>query len=524
MVSTIKNILRPVKSAVLWSIYTMRMVKFIKRTCPSALYRENGRFALIVQPLYMISWPFFMIALGLLLQKKGKAVTYIVDNSNFEKNIFIYKMKMSVIKHCMQRLSAKGFQIVWLSDAQVSGNHESISSDKLMALAQIQAIWLTRGEMAKVDRDREYMRFLQQLTYASSRIQSMLESLNLERIIIACGIVGTSGIYLNCGKCLNIPVSTIDGGVGVNLMSNSGPAAQLTDIPLAFKSFPDEEKAYAYDKANMLMKKRMDGNDPFAYQTKKIADEDHDSVSILVLLNSVWDQAALGLHTVYPGMNEWIFQTVKWVVENTKETIIIRQHPAERDKKVSTSDDYKKLLKPFLQHERVRFISANTDTNTYGLIQKCKVVIAYSTTTALEATMIGKPVITVSNCYYSDLGFVYKPGQLEEYYYYIKQGISEQLPLSESQKKDAALCYYLTQGCNWVFTDFGATVKDFKQWVTMDPASIFELPEVQDMLDSFIDGSPIALIRHKKMFNQSKEAHHAIDEEKNASRRILDEH
>ncbi len=503
MISAIKNILRTLRGAVLWSIYTMRMDKFIDTTVPSTLYKENSCLAIIVQPLYIISWPFFMIALGLLLQKKGKAVIYIVDDSNFEKNVFIYKMKMSAIKHCMQKLSIKGFQVAWLSDALVSGNHECISSDKLMALANLQAIWLTRGEMAKIDREREYMRYLQQLVHASSRILSILESLNLEHIIVACGIVGTSGIYLNCGKYLNIPVSTIDGDEGANLMSNSGPAAQLTDIPLAFKSFPDDDKAFAYDKAYILMGKRMEGNDPFSYQIKKISDENHESGSILLLLNSVWDQAALGLHTLYPGMNEWIFQSVKWVLENTEETIIIRQHPAERKKIASTSDDYKKLLKPFLQHKRVHFVSANADINTYGLIQKCKVVIAYSTTTALESTMLGKPVITVSNCYYSDLGFVYKPKQLEEYYHYIMRGISGQLLLSESQKNDAALCFYLSQGCNWVFTDFAATVKDFKKWVTMDPDSIFELPEIQDMLDSFISGSPIALIRHKRMFNQN---------------------
>ncbi len=514
MVSTIKNILRPVKSAVLWSIYTMRMDKFIDASASFTSNEANRHLAIIVQPLYMISWPFFMIALGLLLQKKGKAITYIVDNTNFEKNILIYKLKMSVINHCMQKLFLRGFQVVRLSDEQMSDDHDYTSPEKLMALAHTQAIWLTRGEMAKIDRDREYMRFLQQLTFASGRIQSMLKSLNLERIIIACGIVGTSGIYFNCGKYLHIPVSTIDGGEGVNLMSNSGPAAQLTDIPLAFKLFPDAEKAYAYDQANRLIRKRMDGNDPFAYQIKKFADEDHESGNILVLLNSVWDQAALGLHTVYPSMNEWIFETVKWVLENTKETILVRQHPAERNKKVSTRDDYTELLKPFLQHERFNFISANSDINTYGLIQKCKVVIAYSTTTALEATMIGKPVITVSNCYYSDLGFVYKPRQLEEYYHFILQSILGQLFLSASQKNDAALCYYLSQGCNWVFTDFGATVKDFKQWVTMDPASIFELPEVQDMLDSLINGTPIALIRHKKMFNQSKKAHPIADDER----------
>ncbi|MFH0709180.1 MAG: hypothetical protein V2A75_03145 [Pseudomonadota bacterium] len=480
------------------------MIKFIASISFDSHQKEGKNIALIVQPLYIISWPFYMMALGLFLRKKGKKVTYIVDDSNFEKNRLLYELKMVIIKRCMRTLSVKGFNVVSLSDIQVSNEESCISSGELMAFAHMQAIWFTRGEMEIAEREKEYTKNLQKLTSVARAIESTVRDTDAERIIVAGGIVGTSGIYLKCGKVLNIPVSTIDGGVGVNLMSNSGPAAQLTDITVAFKSFPEDEKHYAYQAAGEQLKKRMDGKDTFAYQTKRIEDKQHESGSILLLLNSVWDQAALGLHALYPGMNEWIVQTVKWVVENTEETIIVRQHPAERNKIVSTKDDYKKLLEPFIGHERVVFVAADNDINTYGLIHKSKVVIAYSTTTALETTMIGKPVITVSNCYYSELGFVYKPKSLEEYYSYIRDGVSGRLVLSESQKNDAALCYYLSQVCNWVFTDFTATMEDFVKWVKMDPETIYLLPEIQEMLDAFISGTPISLIRHKINFYRSQ--------------------
>jgi len=504
MFDIVKTLLRIVKNTALWSIYTARMIKFINSIPLSSPKQDGKRLALIVQPLYIISWPFYMIALGLFLQKKGEMVTYIIDNSNFEKSTFLYHVKMVIINRCMKILSTRGFMVIRLSEAKASENRECMSHEQLIALAHMQAIWFARGEMEIAQREQEYTRNLQKLSYASRRIQYTIENLKPERIIVAGGIVGTSGVYLNCGKKLNISVSTIDGGTGVNLVSNSGAAAQLTDILLAFKSFPEHEKAYAYNVANLKLKDRMDAKDPFAYQTKKIADEDHDSGAILLLLNSVWDQAALGLHTIYPSMNDWIFQTVKWVLENTEEKIIVRQHPAERHKIVSTKDDYKKLLQPFLNHERVDFISADANINTYGLLQKSNVVIAYSTTTALEATMIGKPVITVSNCYYSNLGFVYKPKDLKEYYNYIMQGILGQLTLSESQKNDATLCYYLSQVCNYIFTDFTATMEDFKKWVKMNPESIYNSSDIQNILDSFINGTPIALIRHKNNFIQQQ--------------------
>ena len=38
----------------------------------------------------------------------------------------------------------------------------------------------------------------------------------------------------------------------------------------------------------------------------------------LMLLNSVWDSATLGLHTVYNSMNEWIFDTIEWILKNTE--------------------------------------------------------------------------------------------------------------------------------------------------------------------------------------------------------------
>lgn len=503
MGETIKNIARIVKNTTLWLIYAVRMNKFIDSVF-SDIDKEERKIALIVQPLYIISWPFYIMALGLFLQKKGIKITYIVDDTNFEKSKILYHVKMAIINFCMQTLSSKGLEVVRISDTQETEYLGHISTEELMELAHMQAIWFTRGEMGIAEREKEYTKNLQKLTKVSQAIESTIRDIDAERIIVAGGIVGTSGIYLKCGKMLNIPVSTIDGGVGVNLMSNSGPAAQLTDIAVAFRSFPEEEKSFAYQAANEQLKKRMAGKDTFAYQTKKFEDEQHDSGAILMLLNLVWDQAALGLHAIYPGMNEWIFQTVKWVVENTDETIVVRQHPAERNKRVSTKDDYKKLLEPFIGHDRVIFVAADNDINTYGLIHKSKVVIAYSTTTALETTMIGKPVITVSNCYYSELGFVYKPKSLDEYYAFIRDGVSEKLILTESQKNDAALCYYLSQVCNWIFTDFTATMEDFVKWSKMDPEHIFISPEIQNMLESFISGTPISLIRHKKNFSQGR--------------------
>lgn len=503
MTKKIKYLLWIIRTPFRWFFYTIRMVKFINLLSLSSNKNKDVSLALIVQPLYIISWPFYMITLGLFLHKKGSKITYIVDDTNFEKSKILYHTKMRIINFCMKILVSKGFEVIRISDFHTTEHANHISIDELSALAHMQAIWFTRGEMEIAEREKEYTKNLQKLTKVSCAIESMIRDLDAERIIVAGGIVGTSGIYLKCGKMLNIPVSTIDGGVGVNLMSNSGPAAQLTDIAVAFKSFPEEEKSFAYQDANEQLKKRMAGKDAFAYQTKKFEDEQHDSGAILMLLNSVWDQAALGLHALYPGMNEWIFQTVKWVVENTDETIVVRQHPAERNKMISTKDDYKKLLEPFIGNDRVVFIAADNDVNTYGLIHKSKVVIAYSTTTALETTMIGKPVITVSNCYYSELGFVYKPKSLDEYYAFIRDGVSEKLILSESQKNDAALCYYLSQVCNWIFTDFTATMEDFVKWVKMDPNAIFEMPEIQIMLHSLIDGIPVALIQHQKRLNQN---------------------
>lgn len=495
----IKKIVLGVRNFFMVFISGYRMRLFINSMEDYSKKELLKEHMILVQPLYIITWPLYMMALGYMLERKGLNVAFIWDKTNFENNYFHYKASVVVIKYCLSLLEKKGYRIYELSN--FNSTSSNLASDEYLSnLAEMQSIWLAKGESSIKKRKIIHNRYFLKLNQASKKMNVIFQSMNCERLIVAGGLLSTANLYIKYCNYFNISISTVDCGEGISLISNSGVASQLSDIPIAFDLLEKESKGFVKKLAYEHLRKRMSGTDKFKYQSKKMDKKEDVKAEVLILLNSVWDQAALGLHTIYPSTNKWLTETVKWVLENTKLSIVVRQHPAEKDKNITTTDDYEDLLSEYSGNSRFTFVSAHNEQNTYSMIKRSKVVICYSTTTALEAVMLYKPVITVSSCYYSKQNFIFNPVTLDEYYELITKGVDGGLILPVEDVDSASAFYYLSQVCNWIFTDFNAC--GYEKWVFLNSEKILQLPGVEDMLKSLSDGIPYAIVKHKKLVKE----------------------
>jgi hypothetical protein len=507
----IVNILKRIKRSIYtinfleWLLFTNRTIRIIKTSVKSN-HKDITKlhFAVIVLPWLDTIVPLFSIVSGLLFNRYGCKVTFIFDDIPFGVNPVRYKFVTYCIKKALKILS-RDHLVIRLSDYfnnKIDIPHSVI--DEISKLVALNATHFLRGETLVKGREKYSLHIKKQLVNAYAAIKPLFLSNKFDVIFMPGGIYGSSGIWKYCAEEVDVRVATFDsGGFNTLMLTTSGIAAQLQDIPSAFTILKmhlnDSDKICLCKKiAEIEMSKRKTGTDTFGSQ---IVSDTHMQLGfsngVLIALNSSWDQAALGLHTVFNNSSQWIVDTTSWLLNNTDVPVIVRQHPVERLKIASTTDNYKALIEThFPGNDRVIFIAANDPVNSYDLFSNVTTVVVYTSTIGIEAAAQGKTVITPSTNYYSSLGFVYKSTSKEMYFNHLLGAVNRSIFTSEIMKNDAILCYYITQCCNWLFTMFNT--ENMKEWSLYTISELYEVDTVQLMLKSLNNNMPVAILNHSK--------------------------
>ncbi|MFG6415758.1 hypothetical protein ACG02S_17835 [Roseateles sp. DC23W] len=468
---------------------------------------EQRTIALVVT-VWLTTWvPWYAVLMGLLLSVRGNRVVYIHDDLPFSDAPWVASIVRHFIRRVMRRLAAR-YQVINLSDFLRDGT--ALSDEALVRiarLAELNAVHKLRGETLAAGRSAYETLVRKQLRRALPAIERVVSEHDFDAIVMPGGVYGTSGLWIAAGEARGVRVSTYDAGAGLVLLAARGIAAQLQDIPAAFARVKQDAASPAQE-AVMLnlgraeIEKRHNGRSAFNYQQASgIADPlDPYKGAILIALNSSWDQAALGLHVVFKDSTEWIVESVRWILEHTDAKVVVRQHPAERFDLARTSDDYGALLRKAVgDHERLFFISAANPLNSYDLLSVSSAVLAYTSTFGVEASALGKPTITASRSYYADLGFVWSAKSRERYFELLGQAAHGQLTVTPAMSRDALLCYYTTQVCNWNFTHFNPVSDDF---FLRPLADLLVAPDVDVILSVLETGTPSAVLNHEHQLRQ----------------------
>ncbi len=465
--------------------------------------RPSGalRCGIVVTPWLGTSVPWFSVGIGLLMARDGHQVTFILDDFMFGRNRLRYRFVLACLRTVLAQI-ARRHTVLIMSEVGASPPPDAAAAAQVRNLAVLNAVWEFRGEMKTLGRAAFTDRCERQLRNAHAPIHETMNQQRFDLLFMPGGVWGTTGIWASAARATHTRIGSFDsGGYGTAMLAVDGIACQLQDIPKAFallaqETQPDRSVALAREAALAEMERRRTGVDPFMSQVKDSAGgDDRYNGAILIALNSSWDSAALGLHTVFENNSAWIVETVRFLLDNTDVPVIVRQHPAERLEIARTTDDYAELLsRHFGSHPRLHFIAAGDKINSYALMTRVRALVVYTSTIGIEAAANGKPVITPSNSYYSGLRFVFKASDLAQYQALLLDASTGGLIVSDSQQEHALVCYYLTQCCNWVFTPFNPA--DFAEWSLLSLDNWSRDDKVRKMIHALSASVPIAYLNH----------------------------
>lgn len=167
---------------------------------------------------------------------------------------------------------------------------------------------------------------------------------------------------------------------------------------------------------------------------------------VLVCTNVPYDAGFLRLTTIFPSMREWLVETVRFLLENTDITVVVRVHPGEALHYGGRESSIDTLAATGLSSQpRLRVIGPTEKVNTYPLMERCRAGVVFSSTTGVEMAMLGRPVVVGSKIYYADLGFTQDSSDRAGYFATLAQAVAGDFNTAESRRiaADAQLYYYL---------------------------------------------------------------------------------
>jgi hypothetical protein len=442
-----------------------------------------------------------------MLAARGNTITFILDDMPFGANVLSCRFQLVCIRSAL-RLLRKHHTIVTLSHYVTKGPLATFAQESVDRLAELNAIWELRGEMKMLGRQRYTALTRKQLSSSYGAIEYVVQG-GYDVILVPGGVWGSSGIWVKHARSAEVRIASYDCGPNTLLLAVNGIACQLEDIPRAMsllrtQVLSSENQSFMERSAQTEIDCRRFGIDKFSSQLQNTLEiQGRFSGAVLVALNLSWDSAALGVHQLFETNTQWIIETIRLLLEDTTGLIIVRQHPAERLQIAHSSEDYRRLLlRSFGKQSRLHFIAADDPINSYDLLEQVTAVVVHTSTIGTEAAAHGKPVVTGSSSYYSDLGFVLKARSVEQYRQYLSDAVSGRFIVTKKMREDALHCYYLTQCCNWMFTAF--TPLGFPEWSKQNLSQLSQDESVQVMVKAIEQNIPIAFLNHQARIERNQ--------------------
>ncbi len=157
-----------------------------------------------------------------------------------------------------------------------------------------------------------------------------------------------------------------------------------------------------------------------------------DRPVILLATNVLGDSLTLGRDTFAQSMAAWIAETVRFLAVKPEVQLVMRVHPGERLTHGRSMVDVVNEALPSIP-ENIHVIGPMEKVNTYDLMDIASLGLVYTTTTGMEMSMNGIPVVVCGETHYARRGFTLDPDNWGEYYDMLEDAIKEPKRLSKEQ-------------------------------------------------------------------------------------------
>lgn len=181
-------------------------------------------------------------------------------------------------------------------------------------------------------------------------------------------------------------------------------------------------------------------HDPAALKRELGVRPDRQLISMFT--NITWDSACLNKDIAFPNADEWIRHAVRTVAGRDDRQLVIRIHPAEAS--LGTLEPAEEAV----AHEfpalppNVRIIGPEERISSYALVEASDTVLVYSSTTGLEASVSGRPVVVAGEVHYRGRGFTVDLDAPEDLTRVIDEGVPSLTPAQVELARRYAYAYF----------------------------------------------------------------------------------
>ena len=472
---------------------------FLAEKQPEA--QPEKRALVLVLPWMETAVPWFAMAMAMFYRSRGRGVTLLLDDltaPNRSEN----PDQLPLIAKAANQLRGP-LEIISLSALEAS-SRPGEPVDGMDGLCALNEAYLDRtGVTDQGGRDS----FRNALESRVSRLRTVLSAGKWDHVLLPGGIYSTSGLTRLLAAQLGIRTACYDSGAGSLTLATDAIAGHCMDLA---KIFDPEYEPYVrehWEDALRLARKEFDlrkaARDRRTYQVSAYRGWDGTPFDIVLPMNVFDDSAALGRNRYFKDAREWILETVGFVLDRTRASIVVREHPGAR--RLSRPNHFGQLVQErFGGESRFRFVGCREEVNTYALIEGARLVLPHSSTVGVEAAMMGKQVLLDTGVYYGGLGFVERGNSKEDYFLKLKSLLEAGEALGEERRERAWVCYFYGQVCNFVLGPFTPQPVDFKSWVLRDWKDLMGLPVVQTVLAVLGDARPSWRIQSEQVFKTGR--------------------
>lgn len=308
-----------------------------------------------------------------------------------------------------------------------------------------------RLDFSKKEVSNAYVDFLRSGLMILFSCRKMIESNNITHMIVNETSYIQGGIPLDVGVSSHLSVYTsstgyIDGKAMYGKGDINEPNPQFFDINLMNNVVGDvlSEKKEA-DIEEIMNRRQRNENTPLDYTTKDGRGIEHTgSLAVGVFSHLLWDGALEPDSGTYTDFYSWLDDTITVGSNLDDVEFILKSHPAEeiRGTNESVADWLNENYNPL--PDNFTFIPADTDVDTYQLLNQLDAGIVFASTVGLEMAYDRIPIIIGGYPPYHDVGLGFTPETKPEYKRLIKN-IATLECTDEMQRQAIKFSYVLFQ-------------------------------------------------------------------------------
>lgn len=467
------------KSAIKIEGYYKKYCKYIEEILSDAKqgtysdFKNSKPIGVVVYSYLFTNVPWYFITLSLLLKYSGYNVMIIWDDLSIQSDMVLDWDGASDIQNEYVEKSIKlvneKFCIPYIKISEISKIDLSKEDfNEVDRLSEINTLWKYRKSSMNDEITDYKSKYAKILEWNLKHIKKLFRTVEFDKIVMLTGIYDNMGLYSWVSDTVNIEASSIDISPNGGFVSTNFPCCHQMDIKKILDNnlLKTEFTNKVIKIGEETFKTKIDSNvqnfKEGLWQKKAYRrDSFVEKYDVIIPLNISWDAAALKKERLFDTVEQWVIETIEFVLNNTEGSVAVRQHPAEsfvdsanhfflkyndiEVKYKSGEDLYNKLIKLYGNNSRFRYIKSEEDINTYELIEKSKVVLPHTSTVGLEAMLMGKNVLLASDAYYSNIGILDLIPSKEDYFSMIKHYIDNNVELNETTIRTVKLAYGLVK-------------------------------------------------------------------------------